>query len=239
LRERTWRFPTDGAPGITNTDSFVSQELDREMVETYHVKLPTPESKVQRSFVRRLQAVREDQTIVSAQQTNIAELLAEGAALGEDDRKRFPPGPDNIATPREIPPGYLSNAWVRLLPNLLLNAPAEPHTFTIFNLETQAMIAYSITPRGRKPLPEAADQTALLFEAQEGYSDEVSRLYVDETGRPLRLESGNLVMVARSEAEIKATYGARRDAAEALIKNEKKTSIPPPVLNLPKVPGRR
>jgi len=125
------------------------------------------------------------------------------------NRDRALPDPGK---PISVGPVYLDQAWVRLLPGLLLGNSDEQHAFAVYNPEVRALISHTIQPLGPKPLA-GYDGTAYAFEVRDGFVDRPSVCYCDERGSLLRLEAGEVTLTRAPRAEIEKKYAARRDEA--------------------------
>lgn len=196
VRERSWRFDDDGTVRFSRLDLFSSFDLRSELIEYQQTQLPAPDVQPQTPLVKVDQVIREDDVLFSSYTTSLDRTL---------------PDP---AKPISVGPVYLDLAWVRLLPGLLAGEPPEPHTVAIYNTETRALLAHTVTPCGPQDLPGHTGPV-LAFETRDGFIDRPSRLYTDSRGTLLRLEAGDLLLTRVPAAEIERKYGPRRDAARA------------------------
>ena len=119
--------------------------------------------------------------------------------------------------PISVGPVYLDQAWVRLLPGLLLSGPQELHAVAIYSLETRTLLSHTIQPLGERRI-EGHHGTAYAFEVREGFIGDPALLFCDERGSLLRLEAGDLVLKRVSAEEIERKYGRRRDETRQRLK---------------------
>jgi len=194
VRERSWRFADDGTAWHVRLDLFSSFDLRSELSENQQTQIPPPDAQPQELLVRTDSVVREEDVLFSSFTTN---------------RDRALPDPGK---PISVGPVYLDQAWVRLLPGLLLGNSDEQHAFAVYNPEVRALISHTIQPLGPKPLA-GYDGTAYAFEVRDGFVDRPSVCYCDERGSLLRLEAGEVTLTRAPRAEIEKKYAARRDEA--------------------------
>jgi hypothetical protein len=195
VHEEVWRFADDGTVRQTVLDMFSSADLTKELIENHSTQIPAPDVPSQRLFIQLDQCVREGHALVSSFSTNLDAELPE-------------PRP-----PLPIGPRYLDLAWVRLLPRLLLDAPLETYAFAIYDSETHGLIICTIEPLGPVELPGPRGGRTYVFETREGFVAQPSRIYTDEHGQIVRVESGDLAMVLTTADQVQHRYGALCEAA--------------------------
>lgn len=194
VRERSWRFASDGTVRHSRIDLFSSFALTDELIEVVQTQLPAPDVPTQQLYVKSTQAVRKNNIIVSSFTTNL-------------DRTLPAPG-----KPLDTGPAYLDLAWMRVCPGLLLTAPPEPHAFATYDTETRALLTQVFTPLGPREL-EGDGQSTYAFEVREGLIDNPGLMYVDRKGTLVRLVAGDLVIQRVTRDEVEKRFGKRRDAA--------------------------
>jgi hypothetical protein len=195
VHEEVWRFAKDGTARQTELDMFSGSDLTKELIENRRTQVPAPDVPSQRLYIELDQCVREGNALVSSFSTNVDSELPE-------------PRP-----PLPIGPRYLDLAWVRLLPQLLLNAPKETYAFAIYDSETHGLIICTIEPLGAFEVPGPRGGRTWLFETREGFVSQPSRIYADDGGQIVRVESGDMAIVLTTADEVQRRYGALRDAA--------------------------
>jgi hypothetical protein len=192
VRERSWRFADDGTVRVARLDLFSSFDLRSELMESRQVQVPPTHAQPQDVLTRTEQVVRED------------DVLFASVTTSRDANLPDPGKP--IATG----PVYLDQAWVRLLPGLLLGRSEELHAVAAYNFETRALLSYQIRAAGTATI-EGVEGPAYVFDVREGFIDQPSKLYTDERGTLLRMEAGELVLRRVAREELERKYGARRD----------------------------
>ena len=192
VRERSWRFAEDGTAWYARVDLFSSFDGQSELIENEQSQVPPPEVQPQEVFVRMDKTVREAGVLASSYTTSRDTVLPD-------------PG-----KPVSVGPVYMDQAWVRLLPGLLLGAPEEPVAVAVYHLDSRVLLAHAVQPLGRQPLG-GFDGPTYAFEVRDGFIGKPSKLYCDERGSLLKLEAGDLVLTRVARAEIEKKYGARRD----------------------------
>lgn len=197
VEERSWRFSEDGSVRATRVDAFASFDFDSELLEVQNTLYPAPDVEMKRVLIKLDQCVREYDVMFSSFSTNL-----DGESL-PDPRQ-----------PIRVGDRYLSAAWLRLLPGLLLTEAEESHAFAVYDSPTRALITHTILPLGKKEMPGVAGGEAYAFDVREGFVQAASRLYTDGRGKMLRMEAGELVLRLRSGREMEERYGQRRIATE-------------------------
>ncbi len=195
VRERSWRFGEDGSVRHGRVDLFSSFDLQSEQMENQQTQIPPADVQPQEIFVRTDDVIREKEVLLPSTSTS------RDASL-----------PD-AGKPIRVGPVYLDQAWMRVLPVLLRDAPQEPHALAVYNGDTRALLAQTVTPLGERKL-DGYDGVAHAYEVREGFIDRPSLMYCDDRGSLLRLEAGDLVVTRIPRQEAERTYGARRDAAQ-------------------------
>jgi hypothetical protein len=195
VRERSWRFAEAGAARFVRIDLFSSFDGQSEVIEHQRVALPSTDVEGAGLLVTTDQAVREDDVLVSSFTTNMDRAL---------------PDP---STPMSVGPVYLDQAWLWLLPGLVLGQSDEPYACAAYDFGTRALLPYIIRPQGARDLPDSATD-AYLFEVQQGYVGAPSKIYIDARGTLLRMENGSVVIRQATPQAIERKFGARRNAAE-------------------------
>lgn len=194
LRERFWRFAADGTVRRVRFDAFTSFDRENERVEQQQTQIPAPDATGETPFMRTEQVVRDGDALFVGTSTNRDTALPE-------------PG-----QPIAVGPVYLDQAWVRLLPGLLLGRNDELHAVAAYNFEARALVSITIKPLGPRPL-EGFEQTAYAFEVREGLIGPASLVLCDERGVLLRHEAGEIVITRTTPEKVEREYGAQRDAA--------------------------
>jgi hypothetical protein len=194
VRERGWDFADDGTARYTRLDLFSSFDLEDERIENQQTQIPPPEAERQELLIQTDQVIREDDVLFSSYTTSLDTSL---------------PDPSK---PISVGPVYLDQAWVRLLPGLLLAGSDEPLAVAIYNFGTRALLSHTVKPLGQRKLAGYVGP-AYAFEIREGFVDRPNLIYSDERGNLLRLEAGDLTMTRVSREEVERKYGPRRDAA--------------------------
>lgn len=194
VRERSWRFTANGTVRHTRLDLFSSFDLQSELIENQQTLVPPPDAPPTEFLVRTDQVVREADVLFSSLTTNRDTTLPEPSK------------------PISVGPVYLDQAWVRLLPGLLIGEPREAVALAIYDSETRALLSHVVQPLGERRLDGVAE-TALAFELRDGLIGRPSTIYVDAQGRLVRLESGELTIQRTTREAAERKYGARRDDA--------------------------
>lgn len=195
LRERIWQFIEDGPARYTRLDAFTSFDLLSEQIENWQKEMPPADAESQDILVRTDQVSREADVLVSSFWTSLDRNI---------------PDP---AKPIRVGPVYLDQAWVRLLPGLLLSNPEEHglYAFAVYNSDLHGLLAYTIRLLGEAELKGHEGRT-FSFEVREGFVAEPARIWTDERGVLVRLEAGELRVQRRPQAEIERKYGERQQA---------------------------
>jgi hypothetical protein len=193
LRERSWRFGSDGSVIHVALDSFSSFDLENELIEHVRTLLPPPDSEMKRPLIKRDQVIRKQDRLFSSFTTN---------------RDMTLPDPTK---PIGVGPVYLDMVWERLAPKLLLQRK-ETYAFSVYNTDTRALLTQSYKPLGPQTL-EGQAQEVQVFEVQPGLIDLPSKLYVDSEGLLVRLEAGELVVERTTAAKVSQHFGKQRAAA--------------------------
>jgi len=195
VRERSWRFADDGTVRHTRLDLFSSFDMQDELMENRQTQIPPP-GDLPELLIRTDQVVREGEVLFSSFTTS------RDVGLPEPSK------------PIEVGPVYLDQAWLRLLPWLLRDATHEAYAVACYDFETRALLSHVITPLGEQKLPDFRGSVR-VFEFRDGFINRPGRLYSDEHGNLVRLETGELVLRLASRAEIEQRYGQRRDEARS------------------------
>ncbi len=209
VSEVSWRFADDGTARSTELNLFTSFDQRSELIENHNTQVPAPDAPTQRLYIELDQCVREDDTLFSSFSTNLQPNLP-------DPRPPLPIGPR-----------YLGLAWVRMLPELLLNKPSEDYAFAVYDLQVRALSVHLIRPLGPATVPGPGGGSGFAFETRDGFVTQPSKLYTDDKGNLLRMESGTFALAPISRAEAEQRYGARRDAAQAKMGPSAKPSAKP------------
>jgi hypothetical protein len=195
VHEEVWRFAEDGTVRQTELNMFSSSDLKKELIENRRTQVPAPDVPSQRLYIELDQCVREGNALVSSFSTNVDTELP-------DPRPPLPIGPR-----------YLNLAWVRLLPQLLLNAANETYAFAIYDSETHGLIICTVQPLGMFEVSGPRGGRTWLFETREGFVAQPSQIYADENGQIVRVENGDMAIVLTTRDEVQRRWGALRDAA--------------------------
>lgn len=194
LRERLWRFPEGGNIRCTRLDAFSGFDGVTELIESTEITLPPASLSGGKPFVQTDQVVRKERRLVSSYRTNVEEKLPD-------------PSP-----PLDTGPVYFDLAWARLVCGLMLTAPAEPHGFCVYDLESRSVIAQIITPLGARRV-SGFDSNTWGFASRVGMLKQATEVDVDRTGRLVRIVAGDLTIQRAAAAQIEQQYGPRREAA--------------------------
>jgi hypothetical protein len=208
VREESWRFAEDGTVRHTEINLFSSFDLRNELIEHRSTLIPAADVPSQRLYIELDQCVRQGDALVSSFSTNVE------------------PGLPDPQPPLPIGPRYLDLAWIRLLPRLLLAAPQEWYAFAAYDSQTRALGVYMIRPQGSGPVP-GSGVDGLSYETREGFMPQASRVYTDQRGHVMRMESGDLAVVQVSRAEVEQRYAARREPARQRMRPETPSFVVP------------
>jgi hypothetical protein len=195
VRERSWRFGEDGSARYGFLDLFSSFDMQSEQMKNQQVQIPPPDVQPQEAFVRTDEVIRERDVLLSSTTTSRDTGLPEASK------------------PIRVGPVYLDQAWVRVLPLLLRDAPSETHAVAVYDGDTRALLLHTIKPLGERKL-DGYDGVARAYEVRAGFIDRPSLVYCDDRGILLRAEAGELVVTRISRQEAERKYSARRDAAQ-------------------------
>ena len=196
VHEESWRFADDGTVRCTDVDLFSSFDMHSELIENRSTQIPAADVASQRLYIELDQCVREDNVLFSSFSTNVdAEL--------PDPRPPLPIGPR-----------YLDLAWVRLLPQVLRDAPAEMHAFAVYDSQTRALTVHTILPLGPDKIPGPNGGAGYAFEVREGFATRPSRMYTDAQGTVVRIEGGDLVIQLTTRDDVERKYADRRAPAQ-------------------------
>lgn len=195
VREQSLRVADDGTVRITRVDLFSAFDGDSEMIENQLTQIPAPDVTPPTIFSKQDQVLREGQTLFSSFRTNLDATL--------------PPA----RPPLSCGPAYLDQAWVRLLPGLILGQTSDRMAFAIYDFDTRALLALSIAPLGPRTLAEFGGRTVYQFETLEGFVGRPAELFTDERGNMLKMTAGELALRLTPREQIEKRWGAIRDEA--------------------------
>lgn len=195
VRERTWRFASDGGAAYARIDLFASLDLESELIETEHAQVPAPTAPVPTPTTVVDQAIREDTLLFSSVRSSFD--------------KSYPPPRE----PLRIGNAYLGAGWTRVLPALLGTEAGETVAFAIYDAPTRALITHVVRPLGPRPLAGSAEP-AFAYEVREAFAAKPATLFTDRNGVMLRLEAPDATFVRTTEREIEQRFAKQRDAAK-------------------------
>lgn len=208
LSEREWRFGEGGAVAYVRRDAFSSDDLDTELLEIVEVERPARSEAARPDAAGPPGAAQADASIVS----RVQQCVREADTLFVTWRTSEP---SPFADPgRSLPAGenFVGLAWLRLMPGLLGGEPGEPFAFESYDPHSRSLATYVVRPLGKQALPGATGD-AYAFELRTGFSPQLSLVWIDPRGRPLRIESGDTTLVQLTREQVEQRYGLRRDEA--------------------------
>lgn len=203
VHEQTWRFDEDGGGRFIRVDLFASFDLLSELIESEESVLPPKSGAAPLVITTTDRVIREGETLFSSVMTNLDAKL---------------PDP---RTPLRISPAYLGLAWTRVLP-LLTNNTQDACAFSVYDSATRGFLSHVIQPIGRAPLPDNKDVSAIVAETREAFSTTSTRVFCDDRGNALRVESGDLVLKETTAKEIDRKFGALRKETDERIRKYSK-----------------
>lgn len=198
VRERSWRFTGDGGAAYARIDLFASLDLESELIETEHARVPAPTAPVPTPTTGVDQAIREETLLFSSVRSSFD--------------KSYPPPRE----PLRIGNTYLGAAWTRVLPALLGTEAGETFAFAIYDAPTRALITHVVRPLGPRPLA-GSREPAFAYEVREAFAAQPATLYIDRDGDLLRLEAPDATLTRTTEREIEQRFARQRDAAKARL----------------------
>ncbi|MFH1747604.1 MAG: hypothetical protein ABIG44_11230 [Planctomycetota bacterium] len=206
VQEESWRFADDGTVRHTELNMFSSFDLRSEMMEQCTTQIPAPDVAAQRLYIELDQCLRENQVLFSSFSTNI-------------DRDLPDPRP-----PIKVGQRYLDLAWVRLLPQLLISAPAELYAFAVYDSGTRALLVHTIKPLG--PL-ENASRPGYAFEIRQGFVSQPSLIHTDTVGNVVLIKSGDLTIELSTREQVERDYAGRREPARRRVTTSAGPTVSP------------
>ncbi len=192
VREKRWEFGHEGQARYETLDLFASLDGATDLAERVVCVVPAePGAPVQRTHE---QCIREGDVLIAC-------------VLPTTPRAERAP-----SRPLALSDAYLSQAWARLLPALLIDQPDPLPGFQVLDWKTGGLVPVKLAPLGERPLPGGGDQRAKAFELRRGFAP-LSIQFVDAYGNLLRQERPGETLQRCDAAAIEARFGARRDAA--------------------------
>lgn len=202
VRERSYRFAPDGSTSYNKVDLFSSRDGETDLYEILQAGVPPPDNADGEVWIARDQCVREGDSLFSTRATS-------------RDRGLPPP-----RRPLKLDASYLGLGWVRLLPAMVGDEAQSLLGFTIYDVETRALVTHAIKRLSEHPLPAGVDAKTLAFEIRAGFAEAPDIVYTDKFGNMLRHESGNLALTLADEQQILKRYGDRRAAADRRLRQQ-------------------
>ncbi len=198
IRERTWTFGKNGAATRAQATLFVGEDMQSERwKESVTTLIPADGGR--------------PETIENAWE----EGLREGDVLLTNQTYQLGVPPKENP-PIRTPATYLPRCLARLLPRLLgdLDKPRKM-AFTAFDHERTGLIVRTLDLKGKAMPPTGvARGETFKIEEREGVMAVPSVVYVDEAGRVLYIESGNMKIVPAEKDELERRFGDRIRQAE-------------------------
>jgi len=223
IEQRGWLFMPDGSSRQFTGNFFVSDDLNEEawesVVRTVRPARP-PERPVPSYLLSTVdQGVRLADKIVLKFLPEPSERTFSGAT-GIDLKEKV------VA----VPPSYLPRTIAELLPRIVpLNKP-DYYAFAAYDEQRRGLSTRTLRVLGKDSFRRGLRRIACWkLEDRLGPYAPGSVHYVDENGRLLRLESGELVMQPVPADGVERRYASRRTAAETLLLQ----------LSKPRRPGQR
>jgi hypothetical protein len=209
LRELAWRFAEDGTARRTKLDTFTSDDLRSELIESQTMQIPPPDAAPRFAQIKSDSVVREDLALVSSFSTNM-------------DTKYRDPQP-----PMGVGPAYMDWAYLRLLPVILPSESKEPIAFVTYDGEKRALITYQVKPLETATLSAEGKQVTVAgYEIREGFAEQLTRIFADQAGTLLRVEAGDLLVTLSTREHIEEQFGKQRAAAELIVNPKGATPAP-------------
>lgn len=198
VKERAWMFEPDGRARRLQSNMWVSTNLKHERWETSITSLVPATAERPASLEVTLEdGLRAEKVLLTSQQFGLDQPMTENP-------------------PIQLSESYVPRAVLRMLPQLLgdLDRP-RMLAFVTFDHSRVGMIARVVEVKGAVELPEGASTgKVFLVEDREGLASLPSEMYVDETGRSIRVESGEMCILPTTAKEMEREFEAKINEAE-------------------------
>jgi len=204
--EEGWTFHENGAARLLRSRMFISEDLVHERWWT-SVTTWTP------ARGDRLEHL--DNTFEEGLRDRQFLLTGQSYSLSRPQREN---------PPIEVGKTYISKALIRLLPRMAgdLHKPRN-YAFVAFDHTRAGLILRIVEFKGLVEPPNAGIKGKVFrIDEREGATAVPSTLYVDETGRTLRVQARNLTMRPAKRSELERQFGDRiAEASRAMARLEK------------------
>jgi|GEM_PF-754752 hypothetical protein len=217
VSEWGWLFNKDGTTSHLEHEMFLALDLSFERWENRLYVIPAGKvDKPQQVLVDLENAVRTED------QLGVAYLPRPNAR----EKK------DKVIS---VEKSYASAAWNVLFPRLVNLERPEVYAFSCYKSERRGMILRTMEVLGPKRVPiDGRMENAYLIEDSEGLIPPKSQIYVDKSGRLIRLVAEPLEMVATTRQYVEQRFGSRVSEAQDLFKRLQPPPPSPPVKATPK-----
>jgi hypothetical protein len=198
IRERGWTFEKDGRARRLQNSLFISYDLKHERWKTSVTTLvPAMANRPEYLEIALEEGLRTDNVLLTNQTYSMGAPAEANPAL-------------------ELPETYIPRAIIRLFPRLVDDlADKKSYAFVTYDHGRAGLVARVIKCQGEDSSSGIASKNGIYrLDDREGLAAEPSRLYVDRSGRTLRVEAGPLTMNRVDGAEISRRFATRIDAAQ-------------------------
>ena len=218
ISEWGWLFNKDGTRSHLEHEMFLSLDLSFERWENRLYIIPAGKvDSPQQIMVDLENAIRTDD------QLGVAYLPRPNAQ--EKREKLF-----------DVEPSYASAAWNVLFPRLVDLGRPELYAFSCYKSERRGMILRTLEVVGpRRVLVDGRQENAILIEDSEGLIPPKSKMYVDRSGKLIRLEADRLEMVPTTAQYVEQRFGRQVAEAQDLFKRFQPRPPAPPQAARPNV----
>lgn len=194
--QQAWLFNPDQSVQFLQEERFVSADLAYDEWRNLSQLLPSKQSDPQQRLIVNVEAgIRRDD-----------QLIVKYAGTG-------PPANEDKAI--EVESSYASTAWPLLLPRLVDLRTPELYAFSMYDSERRGMTLRTLRVVGpEQAIVGGRRIPGYKIEDSEGLVPPVTEIFVDGTGRLIRLASGPVEMSLATQEQLDKEFGDRIRATQ-------------------------